>query len=147
MSSGTKKKKKISCLSNLLTFHNDVFPVYDVNKLLDVVQLYVCKAFGKISVYKLVYKVKHVGIDGSVYQLIANELNNKQQILTIDGVASGLSFQFRNVNYLYYNISLNNLISNFVDNIFVPFRRIQQYPQDHFAFPHMFSPAQRCFFF
>lgn len=54
--------------------------------------MYVCKAFGKISVYKLVYKVKHVGIDGSVYQLIANELNNKQQILTIDGVASGLSF-------------------------------------------------------
>lgn len=59
---------KRSCLSNLLTFYNDIFLVYDVTKSLDVVYLVFQKVFNKVLHHKLLHKLKQLGIDGKVHQ-------------------------------------------------------------------------------
>ncbi len=41
-------RNKISCLSNLLTFYNDLFHAHDITKSLDIVYLDFQKAFDKV---------------------------------------------------------------------------------------------------
>ncbi len=77
-------RNKRSCLSNLLTFYNDLFSDYDVTKSLDIVYFEFQKAFDKVPHHKLLYKFKQIGIDGQVNQWITNWLSKRQQRVVID---------------------------------------------------------------
>ncbi len=51
-------RNKRSCLSNLLTFYNDLFFAHDINRSLDIVFLDFHKAYDKVPHNKLMFKVK-----------------------------------------------------------------------------------------
>ncbi len=79
---------KISCLSNLLTFYNDLISVYDVTRSLDVVYLDFQKAFDKIPHTKLMFKVKQLRTASDVQNWIENWLSNRKQWVVINGTTS-----------------------------------------------------------
>ncbi len=81
-------RHKRSCLSNLVTFYNDLFHAHDNTKSLDIVYLDFQKAFGKVLHNKLMFKVKQLGINGKVHNRIENWLNNRKQSVVINGTAS-----------------------------------------------------------
>ncbi len=59
-------RHKRSCLSDLLTFHNDLFNVHDISRSIDIVYLDFQKAFDKVSHNKLMFKVRQLGIVGNL---------------------------------------------------------------------------------
>ncbi len=67
---------KRSCLSNLLTFCNDLFSVHDLTRSLDIVYLYFQKAFDKVPHNKFMFK--QLGIAGNVHNWTENWLSNKK---------------------------------------------------------------------
>ena len=81
-------RNKRSCLSNLLTFYNDLFAAHDINRALDIVFLDFQKAFDKVPHDKLMFKVKQLRIDGNVHNWIENWLSNRKQRVVINGTAS-----------------------------------------------------------
>ncbi len=81
-------RHKISCLSNLLTFYNDLFTVHDLSRSLDIVYFDFQKAFDKVTHNKLMFKVKQLEIVGKVHNWIRNWLNNRKQRVVINGPAS-----------------------------------------------------------
>ncbi len=81
-------RHKRSCLSNLLTFYNDLFNIHDISRSLDIVYLDFQMAFDKVPHNKLMFKVKQPGIVGNVHNWIENWLNNRKQRVVINGSAS-----------------------------------------------------------
>ncbi len=78
---------KRSCLSNFLTFYNDLFSAHDITRSLGIVYLDFQKAFDKVP-HKLMFKVKQFGIAGNVHNWIGNWLSNRKQRFVINGTAS-----------------------------------------------------------
>ncbi len=77
-----------SCLLNLLTFYNDLFLAHDISRSLDIVYLDFQKALDKVPHSKLMFKVKQLGIDGTVHKWIENWVSNRKQRVVINGTAS-----------------------------------------------------------
>ncbi len=80
-------RHKRSCLSNLLTFYNDLLHAQDNTKSLDIVYLDFQKVFDKAPHNKLMFKVKQLGINGKVHNWIENWLSNRKQRVVINGIA------------------------------------------------------------
>ncbi len=72
----------------MLTFHNDLFTVHDITRLLDIVHLDFRKAFDKVPHNKLMFKVNQLGIAGNVHNWIENWLSNRKQRVVINGTTS-----------------------------------------------------------
>ncbi len=72
----------------MLTFYNDLFHGHDNTKSLDIVYLDFQKAFDKVTLNMLMFKVKQLGINGNVYNWIENWLSNRKQRVVINGTAS-----------------------------------------------------------
>ncbi len=71
-------RNKRSCLSNLLTFYDDLSHAHDITRSLDIVYLDFQKGFDKVPHNKLMFKVKQLGIDGNVHNLVESWLNARK---------------------------------------------------------------------
>ncbi len=80
-------RNKSPCLSNLLTLYNDHFLAHDITKPLDIVYLDFQKAFDKVSLQKIMFKVRQHGIDCYVHKWIKNWLSNSKQWVVKNGTA------------------------------------------------------------
>jgi Reverse transcriptase (RNA-dependent DNA polymerase) len=68
-----------SCLTNLLTFFEDVTDYVDKANAVDVIYLDFQKAFDKVPHKRLLRKVQSLGINGQIYKWIDNSLSQRSQ--------------------------------------------------------------------
>ena len=82
-------RKGRSCLSNLLTFLDDVTNLLDNGDCVDVAYLDFAKAFDKIPHQRLISKLRNHGIDGNVLRWIENWLKDRHQSVKFLNTMSG----------------------------------------------------------
>ena len=81
-------RKGRSCLSNLLTFLDQITCWLDNGDSADVVFLDFAKAFDKVPHSRLLTKIRGHGISGPVYTWIEDWLTNRLQRVVLQGVSS-----------------------------------------------------------
>ena len=79
-----------SCLTNLLSFLEDVTKAIDDGKPLDVIYLDFNKAFDKVSHTRLLHKIESHGIRGNVAAWISEWLCDRKQQVVLNGKFSRL---------------------------------------------------------
>jgi ribonuclease P/MRP protein subunit RPP40 len=77
-----------SCLTNLLTFFEDVTDYVDQGNAVDVIYLDFQKAFDKVPHKRLLRKVQSLGINGQIYKWIENWLSQQSQRVQLAGFSS-----------------------------------------------------------
>lgn len=78
-----------SCLTNLLSFLEDITKSVDDGKPVDVIYLDFSKAFDKVPHQRLIEKLKSHGIVNYVLNWIKDWLRGRKQKVVIDGCESG----------------------------------------------------------
>ena len=79
-----------SCLTNLLSFLEDVTKAIDEGKPLDVIYLDFSKAFDKVPHKRLLHKIESHGISGNVAAWIGEWLCDRKQQVVLNGKFSRL---------------------------------------------------------
>ena len=76
-----------SCVSQLIAITHDIFQSFDCNPSLETrgVFLDISKAFDKVWHNGLFHKLKMYGIDGDLYDLLLNYLQNRKQRVVLNG--------------------------------------------------------------
>ena len=82
-----------SCVSQLIAITHDIFQSFDCNPSLETrgVFLDISKAFDKVWHDGLFHKLKMYGIDGDLYDLLLNYLQNRKQRVVLNGQHSSWS--------------------------------------------------------
>jgi hypothetical protein len=80
-----------SCLTNLLTFLEDVTKAVDGGVPVDAIYLDFAKAFDKVPHSRLARKLKSHGISGKLYAWINEWLNLRKQMVTLNGARSDIA--------------------------------------------------------
>ena len=80
--------EKRSCESNLLQTVEDIITEMDKGMPIDEIYLDLAKAFDKVPHRRLLYKLKHMGINTSILTWIESFLTNRQQRVQIKGNVS-----------------------------------------------------------
>ena len=83
-------KKNDSCINQLVSITHEIYSAFDCNPSLEVrgIFLDLSKAFDKVWHDGLIYKLKSLGISGSLLKLIQNYLNNRFQRVLLNGQTS-----------------------------------------------------------
>ena len=83
-------KTNDSCIKELVSITHEIYSTFDCNPFLEVggVFLDLSKAFGKVWHDGLIYKLKSLGISGSLLKLIQNYLDNQFQRVLLNGQTS-----------------------------------------------------------
>ena len=76
-----------SCINQLLAITHEIFEAFDCNPPLEVrsVFLDISKAFDKVWLEGLLYKLKSMGISGELYNLLENYLSDRFQRVILNG--------------------------------------------------------------
>ena len=76
-----------SCISQLISITHDIYKAFDGNPSLEVrgVFLDISKAFDKVWHKGLLHKLKSYGIEGKLYSLFENYLNDRKQRVVLNG--------------------------------------------------------------
>jgi len=77
-----------SCLSNLISFYDQVTRLVDEGKAMDVAYLDFSKAFDTVPHSILLEKLAGHGLDGCTLRWIKNWLNGQEQRVVVNGVKS-----------------------------------------------------------
>ena len=79
-----------SCVNQLLSINHEIFSNFDSDPPKDIraVFLDISKAFDKIWLPGLIFKIKSFGISGDLLELIKNFLSNRFQRVVLNGQTS-----------------------------------------------------------
>ena len=80
-----------SCETQLIATVNDIAENLDTGKQTDVILLDFSKAFDKVAHMRLCYKLRHLGINGSLLEWIKCFLTDRTQRVIVNGERSSLS--------------------------------------------------------
>ena len=118
-------KKNDSCINQLVSITHEIYSAFDCNPSLEVrgVFLDLSKAFDKIWLDGLIYKLKSLGISGSPLKLIQNYLDNRFQRVLLNGqtsewksVKAGVP-QGSILGPLFFLVDTNDICSNLSTNV------------------------------
>ena len=79
-----------SCISQLLSIVHEIQSSFDCNPLVDnrAIFLDISKAFDKVRHQGLLFKLKSYGVEGSLFCLLENYLENRKQRVILHGQCS-----------------------------------------------------------
>ena len=79
-----------SCVNQLIAITHDIYKAFDGNPSLETrgVFLDMSKAFDKVWHEGLLYKLKCYGVNGEIYKILANYLQNRKQRVVLNGLHS-----------------------------------------------------------
>ena len=118
-------KKNDSCTNQAVSITREIYSAFDCNPSLEVrgVFLDLSKAFYKVCHDGLIYKLKLLGISGSLLKLIQNYLDNRFQRVLLNGqtsewkpVKGGLP-QGSILGPLFFLVYINDICSNLSTNV------------------------------
>ena len=81
-------RKHHSTATNLLTHYDKIVERLEGGESVDIVLLYMSRAFDRVSHYKLIKHLKRSGYRGRILHFIHNMLNNRSQKVYANGVLS-----------------------------------------------------------
>ena len=79
-----------SCTSQLIAITHEIYKAFDGNPSLETrgVFLDISKAFDKVWHDGLLYKLKCLDVEGSFYNILKNDLQNRKQKVVLNGQSS-----------------------------------------------------------
>jgi len=77
-----------STVKQLLSITHEIYKAFDDSKELRAVFLDISKAFDKVWIDGLIFKLKRIGINGTMLQMLTSFLSERKQRVTLDGVVS-----------------------------------------------------------
>ncbi len=81
-------RKKYILFVEFINVYNYLFAIHDVSKSLDIIYLNFRKAFDKVLHYKLLHKIKEIGIGVKLHKWIKHMLSNRKQRVVTNAVTS-----------------------------------------------------------
>ena len=118
-------KKNDSCRNRLVSITHEIYSAFDCNTSLEVrgVFLDLCKAFDKVWHDGLIYKLKSLGISGSLLKLIQNYLDEQCKRVLLNGqmsewkpVKAGVP-QGSILGLLFFLVYINDICSKLSTNV------------------------------
>ena len=77
-----------STVKQLLSITHEIYKAFDANKELRAVFLDISRAFDKVWAEGLIFKLKRIGIEGDMLNILTSFLANRKQRVTMDGTCS-----------------------------------------------------------
>ena len=83
-------RRNDSCSSQLIAITRDIYKYFDANSSLETrgVFLDISKAFDKVWHDGLLYKLKFYGVEGGLFNILQNYLQNRKQRVVLNGQSS-----------------------------------------------------------